>query len=175
MRLEKFFNDRFMWAMNQFQRADYFSHSVQSWLSFVTSLIALLLAIPTAFVIVLTNVAKISELEIASVANTTDNITGVIDNADAGLALTYGLSIPFFMNMFVQYAVCVLLMLTSLERLLEFADKTKVPQQPAWSVPNDPGDEWPSKGAIDFENTSLVYKPGPCLVRCWAIICILLR
>ena len=164
MRLEKFFTDRFMWAMNQFQRAYYFSHSVQSWLSFVTSLIALLLAIPTAFVVVLTNFDKISQLESTPITNSTDNSTDTIDNADAGLALTYGLSIPFFLNMFAQQAVRTLLMLTGLERLLQYADKSKVPQQPAWSLPNDPKGEWPTKGAIEFENTSLVYRPGPCLL-----------
>merc|ERR1712048_594753 len=51
-------------------------------------------------------------------------------------------------------------MLTGLERLLQYADKSKVPQQPAWSSPNDPKGEWPTKGAISFENASLVYRPG---------------
>jgi len=158
MRLEKFFTDRFMWAMDKLQRATYFSKSVQSWLSFVTGLIALLLAIPTALIIALTNFTAVARLESTSAANTTDNHT--IDNAVAGLALTYGVNIPFFMQMFVQYTAYVLLMLTSLERLLQYADKSKVPQEPAWSLPNDPKSEWPTKGAIVFENASLVYRPG---------------
>ena len=162
MRLEKFFTDRFMWAMDKLQRATYFSKSVQSWLSFVTGLIALLLAIPTALIIVLTNFTAVARLESTSAANTTDNHT--IDNAVAGLALTYGVNIPFFMQMFVQYTAYVLLMLTSLERLLQYADKSEVPQEPAWSLPNDPKSEWPTKGAIVFENASLVYRPGSCFV-----------
>ena len=160
MRLEKFFTKRFMWAMDKLQRATYFSNSVQSWLSFVTGLIALLLAIPTALIIVITNFVVVTQLESASAANSTNNRT--INNAAAGLALTYGLNIPFFMQMFMQYVIFVLLMLTSLERLLQYADTSKVPQEPAWSSPNDPKGEWPTKGAIVFENASLVYRPGTC-------------
>ena len=54
-------------------------------------------------------------------------------------------------------------MLTSLERLLQYADTRSIPQEPAWRAPNDPKPEaWPSKGCITFEDASLVYKPGLC-------------
>lgn len=145
--------------MDQLQRSFYFSNSVQSWLSFVSSLIALLLVIPTAFAILITNNDAIERLESASNVNSTADNT--IDNAGAGIALTYAVNIPFFMMLFASNTTYVLFMLTCLERLLQYSDTSKVPQEPAWSSANDPQTEWPNKGVIVFENASLVYRPGP--------------
>ena len=141
--------------MDKLQRATYFSNSVGTWLTLVTNLISLALSVPTAFIIVLTNYASIEE---ANAVNSTSSTP--INNADAGLALTYALTIPFFMLAVAVLGGNVIVMLTSLERLLQYADTKKVPQEPAWSSPTDPKVGWPSDGAIVFENASLVYRPG---------------
>ena len=143
--------------MDRLQRATYFSDSVLTWVSLAASLIALALSIPTAFIVVLMNGAASEQSNIGYAKNSTDN---TINNADAGLALTYALNTPYFLIAFVYVLTEVMVMLTSLERLLKYADTKTVPQEPAWSSPNDPKDEWPSKGAIVFENASLVYRPG---------------
>merc|ERR1712147_234871 len=144
--------------MDELQRSTYFSNSISSWQIFVTNLIALALSMPAAFIIVISNDAVIEQIESTTGGNS--SAANAVTSADAGLALTYALTIPMFMLAVSFMGGATVVMLTSLERLLQYADTNIVPQEPAWSSPNDPKGEWPTKGAICFENASLVYRPG---------------
>ena len=166
MRLEPFFTARFMSVMDKLQRSTYFSTSIHTWQSIVSNLIAFGLSIPVALIILVSDSERAHDLEGANNNNNsvaTDS-SDALSSSDAALALTYAFTIPFFMLGLSLLGGTAVVMLTSVERLLQYADKTTIPQEPAWRSANDlePG-TWPSKGAIVFEDASLVYKPGSCV------------
>ena len=162
MRLESFFTTRFMSVMDKLQRSTYFSTSIHTWQSIVSNLIALGLSVPGAILIMLSDVDEIHDFFGADNSSTD---ASSLSSGDAALALTYAFTIPFFMLAVAMLGGAAVLMLTSLERLLHYADTTTIPQEPAWRAPNDPKPgSWPSKGSIVFEDASLVYKPGSYVI-----------
>ena len=149
-----------MSVMDKLQRSTYFTTSIHTWQSVVSNLIALGLSTPAAIIILFSDTQKLQGL-----GNATHNSTSSLSSGNAALALTYAFTIPFFMLAVAMLGGAAVLMLTSLERLLHYADTTTIPQEPAWRAPNDPKPgSWPSKGSIVFEDASLVYKPGSYVI-----------
>mmetsp|Transcript_29963 Transcript_29963/g.77003 ORF Transcript_29963/g.77003 Transcript_29963/m.77003 type:complete len:1212 (+) Transcript_29963:29-3664(+) len=86
-----------------------------------------------------------------------------IDNyeeSQAGLALSYAFTVPYFLLFFSYNTYQTKLYLSSLERLLQYKGDA-VPQEPSWYLPVDdqlpPG--WPAAGDVLFSNVSLKYRP----------------
>lgn len=76
----------------------------------------------------------------------------------AAVAMTYAITIPYFLGMTTTVVVMVKSMLASLERILEYRH---LPQEPAWHKPGDPdGVSWPSAGAVEFQGVALRYRQG---------------
>ena len=168
MRLEPFFTTRFMSVMDKLQRSTYFSVSIHTWQSVVSNLVALGLSVPAAVIILATDLNNRQGVDETNMNST--NSTS-LSSGDTALALTYAFTIPFFMLALSMLGGMSVVMLTSLERLLQYADTKSIPQEPAWRTTNDPKPEaWPSKGCIVFEDASLVYKPGLCV--CKVCMCI---
>jgi len=94
-----------------------------------------------------------------------------VDPEVSGLAFTYCFLVPYFLGIVSQLATMTMHCFTSLERLLEL-QSDRIPQE-AWPPGADFTDEapvaslprqWPSEGAIAFEDVSLRYRPGLPLV-----------
>eukprot|EP00930_Biecheleria_cincta_P035372 TRINITY_DN24331_c0_g1_i1.p1 TRINITY_DN24331_c0_g1~~TRINITY_DN24331_c0_g1_i1.p1 ORF type:complete len:1280 (+),score=245.70 TRINITY_DN24331_c0_g1_i1:53-3892(+) len=71
------------------------------------------------------------------------------------VAMTYSITIPYFMSMGCQTLGIVKMMFTALERLLEYRE---LPQEPPWHLPGDP-EAWPTLGQLAFEDVHLRYQP----------------
>jgi len=71
------------------------------------------------------------------------------------VAMTYSITIPYFMSMGCQALGVVKMMFTALERLLEYRE---LPQEPPWHLGKDP-EAWPTLGALQFEDVHLRYQP----------------
>jgi ATP-binding cassette subfamily C (CFTR/MRP) protein 1 len=90
--------------------------------------------------------------------------------ADLGLAMTYSLMLPYFLQVFSQILSMLKVAVTSLERLLQCSSDA-VPQEPPWRLESDTAlekQEWPTAGGISFKDATLVYRPGlpPALDTC---------
>jgi len=79
-------------------------------------------------------------------------------NSDkAAIAMTYAVTIPYFLGMGCTVLTVVKALFTGLERLLEYK---ALPQEPEWHMINDPDTSaWPTKGKIEFRQVELRYKP----------------
>jgi ATP-binding cassette subfamily C (CFTR/MRP) protein 1 len=78
-----------------------------------------------------------------------------------GVVLTYSLSVTqLFSDMVAQFAQTEQNM-NAAERVLEY---TKVPLEGDKTTPNDPPQEWPQKGGIEFKNVELAYRKDLPLV-----------
>lgn len=75
---------------------------------------------------------------------------------DSAVAMTYAISVPYFIGMCCQVLGVAKIMLTDVERLREY---TVIPQEPEWHLPLDHDlQSWPKDGKIEFKNISLRYK-----------------
>jgi len=75
----------------------------------------------------------------------------------SSIALTYAISIPYFLGMGAQVVVMVKSQFTAVERLLEYR---VLPQEPQWHLAADPAEEkWPTAGAVEFRAVELRYRP----------------
>mmetsp|Transcript_80974 Transcript_80974/g.203787 ORF Transcript_80974/g.203787 Transcript_80974/m.203787 type:complete len:1280 (-) Transcript_80974:292-4131(-) len=74
------------------------------------------------------------------------------------VAMTYSITIPYFMGMCCQTFTWVRLQLTGLERLLEY---TELPQEPEWRRSDDPSPAaWPKQGELEFQGVCMRYQPN---------------
>jgi len=156
MNLGSFFSARQEAFVDQFVKNQHFSGTLINWSIMMTGLISFLLAFPASMVVVF--------------------LRDTIDASEAGLALTYSFLIPYFLGILAIVLPIGFAALTSLERVLEYY---KLPQEPNWheevdkdlcpqlskrgkrcTVPKESMKMWPSKGEIEFQEASLVYRPG---------------
>ena len=77
---------------------------------------------------------------------------------ETALGLTYAGFLPYFTTIVAELFVQTRTGLTCLERLLEYQS---LPQEAPHAVKSDPeSGEWPSRGAIVFQDVSMRYRPG---------------
>ena len=78
-----------------------------------------------------------------------------------GLALTYLLTLPYFLQQTAFIINTWLSILTSLERILQYKS-AQFPQEAPWHKDSDTQDGliWPSKGEISFEAVTFRYRPS---------------
>lgn len=167
MRLESFFTARYRDAMDRLTRALYFTQSLSTWTTLTGNFIGIFISVPAALTVVLSNQGQVRALDKANAdlgVNSTNRTANLINNANAGLALTYAFNVPFFLMAVTAVAGVLVVFLTSLERLLHYTDTGPggVTQEAAWSSPADEQlpEGWPTRGDIEFSDATLVYRPG---------------
>jgi ATP-binding cassette subfamily C (CFTR/MRP) protein 1 len=79
-----------------------------------------------------------------------------------GLAMSYGLQITQSLSMMVRVSVEVETNIVSVERVLEYANLPSEADEVIHS--NRPAPTWPAKGAVQFNDYSMRYRPGLELV-----------
>ncbi|KAG9397719.1 hypothetical protein AC1031_019163 [Aphanomyces cochlioides] len=90
------------------------------------------------------------------------SLKGVISSTVAGLALTYSVVLISTIQWVIRLFDLVESAMTAVERLLHF--KT-IPEEAPETTLNDPAlASWPSKGAVQFQNLKLRYRPDLPLV-----------
>jgi len=140
MQMDDFFTDRFDKDLERYAQGIFVAGSMGNWSMLISFFSAFMIAVPTAFVML----AYHEE----------------IDTALLGLALTYLLSLPYFLQQVAFILNIFLGNLTSLERLLQYTDKA-LPQEPEWFKESDPeASSWPTKGEIRFTQVTLRYQPS---------------
>ncbi|CAG4963685.1 unnamed protein product [Parnassius apollo] len=81
-----------------------------------------------------------------------------IEGSNVGLVITQSISLTGIFQWGMRQSAEMENQMTSVERVLEY---TKLPQEPALKIGADkaPPEDWPSEGAIQFDNLSLKYTP----------------
>ncbi|CAK1600132.1 unnamed protein product [Parnassius mnemosyne] len=81
-----------------------------------------------------------------------------IEGSNVGLVITQSISLTGIFQWGMRQSAEMENQMTSVERVLEY---TKLPQEPALVIEADktPPEDWPSEGAIQFDNLSLKYTP----------------
>ena len=75
---------------------------------------------------------------------------GTINPGSVGLSLSYALNVTGTLNMLVRQSSEVETNMVSVERIREYQEIT---EEAAFDLPeNDPGQDWPENGVINFEN-----------------------
>jgi len=98
-----------------------------------------------------------ASLSILTVVNGGNLSAGLV-----GLAMSYALQITQALNMMVRQSVDVETNIVSVERVLEYSN---LPSEAEDVIHNNrPLPTWPSKGAIQFNDYSMRYRPGLDLV-----------
>lgn len=82
---------------------------------------------------------------------------GALTPGMIGLSVSYALQITQSLNWIVRMTVEVETNIVSVERIKEYANIT--PEAPAVIESNRPAEDWPTHGAIKFENYSARYRP----------------
>jgi ABC-type multidrug transport system fused ATPase/permease subunit len=142
MELGAFFHARHCRFADYFNRLNYFSSAIFNWGMLFGSILSAVIATGTAMSI-------LAEKE-------------KYDPTLAGLALTYGFLLPYFLQMYSGILTFLKLSLTALERLLEYKGD-EVTQERAWYEPGDKSGSlasWPQSGMLVFEDVTLVYREG---------------
>jgi len=138
MKLGGFFSERHYTHTDTYVSFIYMSHSFVNMSTMFSGILSFVLSSSAAVVVVV----KREEYSAALV----------------GLALTYSFLVPYFLSILSVVLPMGFAALTSLERILEYSD---LPQEPLWHTSiDDTLVEWPSLGKIEFEDASLVYRPG---------------
>lgn len=138
-----FFVERHHELANEFNRANYASFALMSWMQLVGVYVSFVISVFTGVWVVINR-------------DTTNPERGA-------LALTYSFSLPYLMSMLAMIITNVKTWFTCLERVLELVD---TPQEPPHELPTDANlpSNWPGKGEIKFENVCLRYAPHLPLV-----------
>ena len=138
MQCEPYFVKRHEDAMDHYTRMDFASQSLLNWGNLAGGYVAFIVATSAAIMAVLWS--KDYQVE------------------QLGLALTYCFLVPMFASWIGQMINMLMMMFTSLERLVEYKS---IPQEAARQTNADstlpPG--WPQKGEIVFERAELRYRP----------------
>ncbi|KAK8782741.1 hypothetical protein V5799_015921 [Amblyomma americanum] len=95
-------------------------------------------------------------LFLATVSSVTAAITGTASTSFVGIAMTYTLLVPIYLNWLVRQVSNVEMYMSSVERV------TKYCQLPIERIPSPlqvPVD-WPSKGEVRFEKVTMTYEAG---------------
>ena len=75
---------------------------------------------------------------------------GTINPGSVGLSLSYALNVTGTLNMLVRQSSEVETNMVSVERIREYQE---IKEEAAFDLPeNDPGQDWPENGVINFEN-----------------------
>lgn len=149
-KLQRFFFDRHLTAMDHYNRFNFVSLELLNFGQFLTYLICFVFSAVTAFFMLAFD---------------------AVDPEVSGLAFTYCFLVPYFLGINAQLAILTNHAFTSLERLLELCSQ-RVPSEawPAGSAFEDSSDKaptsWPAQGAVTFENVELRYRPGLPLALC---------
>jgi len=142
MKCETFFIKRHHRVVNEYNRANFASFSLLSFMQ--------LAGVYASFPIsVFTGVYIIAD-------------RASVDVARGALALTYSFVVPYFLSSLASMSTQMKAWFTSYERVLQF---TTIPQEPPHELESDANlTHWPAKGEIKFENTQLRYAPHMPLV-----------
>ena len=73
-----------------------------------------------------------------------------LDPGIVGLSLSYAMQITGNLNMLIRQTSQIENNMVSVERIMEY--QTGLPQEAAWITNEDPREEWPSRGEIEFRN-----------------------
>lgn len=138
MACEGYFIKRHQENVDLYTRMDYTSQSLLNWGNLAGGYVAFLVATACSIMCVLW--AKDYEVE------------------QLGLALTYCFLVPMFASWIGQLLNMLMMMFTSLERLVEY---NTIPQEAARTTPADGSlpAGWPVKGELRFEAAVLRYRP----------------
>ena len=75
----------------------------------------------------------------------------------AGLSISLALAVTQSLNWSVRMASDLESQMVSVERVIEYAS---LQQENPHIMPNDPPPEWPTSGAMEFNNVRMRYRPG---------------
>lgn len=84
-----------------------------------------------------------------------------VDPSKVGVVLTYSLSITYMLSEMVTQFATVEQHMNAVERVLVYSD---LPAEGERSTKNDPPQDWPQRGEIDFKNVELGYREDLPLV-----------
>ena len=73
-----------------------------------------------------------------------------LDPGIVGLSLSYALQITQNLNMLIRQTSQIENNMVSVERIMEY--QSGLPQEAAWISNDDPQEEWPSRGEVEFRN-----------------------
>ncbi len=148
MDLRPMFMGRQYKALDTYNRINYTTHTLVNFMKMTTQLICGLIAVASALFIAL---------------NKDQFSSG--NSSKVGLALTYALTMPMLFAFVVSLKSQLSTMILSVERLLEYSSSTDMlPQEAEWECKDDTKltaqDNWPSVAAVEFQDVTLVYRPG---------------
>ncbi|XP_029846376.2 ATP-binding cassette sub-family C member Sur isoform X1 [Ixodes scapularis] len=95
-------------------------------------------------------------LFLATMAALTAALTGSISPSFVGIAMTYTLLVPIYLNWLVRQVSSVEMYMSSVERVTKYA---QLPIEHVASPAHVPSD-WPSKGEVRFEKVTMRYETG---------------
>ncbi|KAG6837247.1 hypothetical protein H0H93_012642 [Arthromyces matolae] len=84
-----------------------------------------------------------------------------ISPAEVGLILTYTTSLTQTCGMLTRQTAEVENYMNSVERVVHYTEKERIDQEALHEIPAEaPPADWPQRGAIEFENVEMSYRPG---------------
>jgi ATP-binding cassette subfamily C (CFTR/MRP) protein 1 len=90
---------------------------------------------------------------------------GFIPAGWLGLALSYSIEVTSYLKFGVQMIARLEADMSSVERILFYTDKIE-PEAPDFIPEKDPEPgQWPTKGEIELQNTSMRYRDGPLVLK----------
>lgn len=88
-------------------------------------------------------------------------LSGSIEPALAGVALTYAFMLPYFISLLSDVTLMFFSLLPALERLFEYLPNDgNVPSEAARVLPADDIQGWPLLGAVEFRGVEMRYRDG---------------
>ncbi|GBG31313.1 ABC transporter, putative [Hondaea fermentalgiana] len=143
-----FFEARHRLASDEYARANYVAGSIINWSQLVTHYMSFTIAVfATLILVVLRDSFGDSDL--------------------LALVIAYCVNLPYFASILAQNIIRMNSFFTSYERLIEYEtleEEDAVDKTLADLDPKPPASEWPSKGAIEFRDVQLRYRPNAPLV-----------
>lgn len=125
--------------INKMNEAGYLSVALQRWVAIFLDIIAVI------FALIITLLCVTRQFHISP--------------ASTGVLLTYVLQLPGLLNTILRALTQTENDMNSAERLVAYA--SELPLEADYTAPEKaPSEDWPSKGAIDFEEVSFAYRPG---------------
>jgi ATP-binding cassette subfamily C (CFTR/MRP) protein 1 len=90
---------------------------------------------------------------------------GFISAGRLGLALSFSIEVTSYLKFGVQMIARLEADMSSVERILFYTDKIE-PEAPEFIPEKDPEPgQWPTKGEIELQNTSMRYRDGPLVLK----------